>query len=375
MKNTMNNTFLLYTLLSAQILTASDICAQNIHSKKWKDIAYKQPIEWYASDEASAIADSVLKYQMPNGGWPKNQEWHIGADQAYMQKCREEGIDSTSDNNATTSEMKFLCRMYNSKKDERYRTAFIHGLEYILKAQYANGGWPQFFPARKGRSVAYSSHITFNDGAMTNILKLLENISDGNTIYDNLNIPDTLKTKAHEAYKRGVQCILDCQYKQDGKLTVWCQQHDENTLLPAPARAYELKSLSGHGETVDILQFLMSIPNPSDSICRSIKSAVEWLKKSAIKDTVIEKYTDSEGRTDIRPVYKKGAPDIWARFYSIETGKPIFCDRDGIAKSSIEEIGYERRNGYRWYGSSPQKIIDAYKDWLERNGYTDSEQQ
>ena len=44
MKNTMNNTFLLYTLLSAQILTASDICAQNIHSKKWKDIAYKQPI-------------------------------------------------------------------------------------------------------------------------------------------------------------------------------------------------------------------------------------------------------------------------------------------------------------------------------------------
>lgn len=363
----MKNAIISFLIIQLSTFAVSEMFAQDILSKKWTDIATKQPEQWYTTDEASSIADSVMKYQMPNGGWPKNQQWHIGADQAYMQKCRKEGVGSTFDNKATTTEMRFLCKMYGARKDENYRKAFMHGLEYIFSAQYTNGGWPQFFPARKGHSVAYSSHITFNDGVMVNILKLLRDIARDTPEFRKLNLPQTIKDKAENSYQRGIRCILDCQVKRDGQLTVWCQQHDEHTLEPAPARAYELKSLSGHGETVDILLLLMDIDNPSDSIKESIISGVEWLKKHAIKDTAIEKYTNADGNKDIRTVYKKDAPPIWARFYSLETGRPIFCDRDGKVKYTIEEIGYERRNGYSWYGTSPQKAIKRYNEWLKEN--------
>ena len=43
--------------------------------------------------------------------------------------------------------------------------------------------------------------------------------------------------------------------------------------------------------------------------------------------------------------------------------KPIFVDRDGIPKSTLAEIGYERRNGYAWYVTSPQSILNDYPKW------------
>jgi PelA/Pel-15E family pectate lyase len=36
------------------------------------------------------------------------------------------------------------------------------GLDFILRSQYANGGFPQRFPSSNG----FHAHITFNDGVM-----------------------------------------------------------------------------------------------------------------------------------------------------------------------------------------------------------------
>ena len=48
----------------------------------------------------------------------------------------------------------------------------------------------------------------------------------------------------------------------------------------------------------------------------------------------------------------------WARFYDLEEGKPFFCDRDGIPRRNINDIGPERRNGYQWYNTRPKSIIN-----------------
>ena len=71
----------------------------------------------------TALADSIVKYQMPSGGWVKNQDWQKGADLAYMSKCMKTGIGSTIDNGATTSEMKVLAKVYVETHDKRYRDA------------------------------------------------------------------------------------------------------------------------------------------------------------------------------------------------------------------------------------------------------------
>jgi Pectic acid lyase len=59
--------------------------------------------------------------------------------------------------------------------------------------------------------------------------------------------------------------------------------------------------------------------------------------------------------------------DAWARFYEIETNTPIFADRDGVKKYDLAKIGYERRNGYAWYGTWPQRLLEKeYPAWKEK---------
>ena len=56
--------------------------------------------------------------------------------------------------------------------DPSARDAALRGIDYVLAAQYRNGGWPQFFPLRDD----YSRHITFNDGAMIGVMTLLDDL-------------------------------------------------------------------------------------------------------------------------------------------------------------------------------------------------------
>lgn len=329
----------------------------------------------FAQDKDVAVADTIVKYQMPSGGWPKNQKWAEGVDADYMRRCRETGVGSTIDNGATTTEMRLLAEVYGKTHNKKYLESFMRGLDYLTKMQYDNGGWPQFFPVRK--AAPYSSHITFNDNAMTNVMRMLKTVVLGGKPYDCIRLPRSVRRKMTQSYFKGVKCILDCQVRcgEDSVLTVWCQQHDEYTLKPANARAYELASLTGHGETVDIILllretlkevYLWKQSRMSDSeqatlrnlIRHSIDAALSWLEAHAIHDMRIERFVNEEGLSDIRLVSAPGAPRLWARYYDLETQQPYYCDRDGIPQLRLENIGYERRNGYSWIGSSPERLFD-----------------
>ena len=105
----------------------------------------------------------------------KNQDWLNGVDARYIEQCRIEGVGATIDNGATCREVEHLAKAYYFTGKQQYRQSFIKGLCYLLSAQYSNGGWPQFYPSRGVGH--YSSHITFNDGAMTNVLRIMRDIS------------------------------------------------------------------------------------------------------------------------------------------------------------------------------------------------------
>jgi PelA/Pel-15E family pectate lyase len=163
-----------------------------------------------------------------------------------------------------------------------------------------------------------------------------------------------------------VECILKTQVMQDGKLTVWCAQHDERTLAPAKARAYELPSLSGN-ESVGIVRFLMEIEHPSPEVVRAIEAAVAWFRASRIKGILVKAVAapGTPKGSDNIVIADPVAPGLWARFYELGTNRPIFCGRDSVVKYSMAEIEYERRNGYRWYVDRPAKLLDAdYPEWL-----------
>jgi hypothetical protein len=91
-----------------------------VSEKSWKSIATGMPDEWYGSEESKTIAENVLLYQRDAGGWPKNTEFHKPLTIAEKAKVNDDkGLnDAIFDNSATTTEMKFLAKMYNKTRTQ-----------------------------------------------------------------------------------------------------------------------------------------------------------------------------------------------------------------------------------------------------------------
>lgn len=323
---------------------------QAVGTIAWAD-AQNRPAEWYASAEALRIADNLLLYQRSSGGWPKNIDMakpFDEKDRANLLRDAKE-TDSTIDNGATYTQLSFLARVFTAQPQERQRESFLKGLDYLLKAQYPNGGWPQFYPLRDG----YYKHITFNDNAMINVMKLLRDVAETKPAYT--FVDEARRVSAAKAVEKGIECILKTQIVVNGRRTVWCAQHDEVTFAPAAARTFEVVSLSG-GESVEIVRFLMSIKNPSPAVVEAIESAIAWFEQSQLKGI---KWVNSTVVKDPQ------AGPIWARFYEIGSNRPIFVGRDGVVKYDVAQIEDERRTGYAWYVDSGAKLLSKdYPEWL-----------
>ena len=315
-----------------------------------------QPDDWFAGEEGRRVAANILSHQSPLGGWPKNTDT---TSQPYTGDPAK--LQGTFDNGATTDELRFLARAYNATRERRDEQAFLKGFDHILKAQYPTGGWPQLYPP----GDKYHRHITFNDDAMVRLMQFLRETYSSDVYRF---VDDARRAAARRAFDRGVQCILRCQIKVDGKLTAWCAQHDEIDYTPRPARTFELVSISG-AESVGIVRLLMSLDEPRPEVIRAVESAVAWFEASkltGIRQTQLQDEKSPTGK-DKRVVADPAAPPLWARFYEIGTNRPIFADRDGVAKHDLSEIGYERRNGYAWLGEWPRPLLEKdYPAWRRR---------
>lgn len=339
--------------------------AQNTY-KRWSEIIRKSDAAWFSTEDAKRVAENVLLYQRNIGGWPKNiqmQDELTEKQKKDLIALKKTAVETTTDNGATCQEMLFMSRMYAQVKDERYRESFLKGLNYLLEAQYPNGGWPQFYPLKKG----YYTHITYNDDSMVNIMNVIKVVADESDYYS-IKPSKEIVDKCRKSFDKGIDCILKTQYKQNGVLTAWCAQHDEVTLAPANARAFELASLSGY-ESAKIVLLLMSIDKPSREVVIAVKSAVEWFEKTKITNLEEKRVLNDAGKiVDKKMIPVANAKPIWARFMDLETNEPFFCDRDGIRKKALDQIGSERRNGYSWYSDAPQEVLKRFPDWAVKNG-------
>ena len=324
------------------------------------------------------IADNMLIYQRSVGGWPKHinnvkldYTKKLSPAEIASAKADFGKIDATIDNNATTKEIRYLVAAYKKWNNRSYLDAAEKGIRYLLKMQHASGGFPQYYPD----SSLYRSQVTFNDNAMINAMNVLWDV-----IYrtNDLEVTDpALIGPSKTAVAKGIDCILKTQIVVNarpddpvgrGKLTAWCTQYDKYTLKPAKARAFELASIASM-ESVGIVEFLMKIDRPGMQIQKAINAAVEWFERSKIVGynwIDIKDSTQPEGRDRVVVPDKNSV--IWARFYDIETNKPMFAGRDGIKKWSVAEIENERRTGYAWYGTTPKKLLEKeYPQWLKKN--------
>jgi hypothetical protein len=132
-----------------------DVAGFQDGSHHWYDIEDEekviQPLPHQPRCKASdinGIADNILLYQKSNGGWPKNYDMLaiLTPEQKRLIDSVRNDITTTFDNGSTHAHVQYLAKAYLRTKDRRYSTAALRGIDFILAAQYPNGGWPQFYP-------------------------------------------------------------------------------------------------------------------------------------------------------------------------------------------------------------------------------------
>ena len=316
-----------FIVLAVSFMAVSAVAQQPVSADRFADALNHwnkehgaQTYERYKPDQFREIADNIVAYQNADGGWPKNLDMLARLDPDSVKAAlKPRHRLSTLDNANVYTQVEYLSNVYLLTEDTLYRNSARRGMEYMLSAQYPNGGW-----------------------------------------------------RGWASWDKGIDLILKTQWVQDGVKTVWAQQYDHETLQPVKARAYELPALSA-GESADITMLLMRIKNPSPEVVEAVKAAAAWFDRTKITGKKVVTVPVPEGLVEDRKIKKDRvvvddpeAVPMWPRYSDLSDNRPFFATREGKKVYDLREVPAERRVGYSWYGTWGNKVLKKYPEWLRR---------
>ena len=276
-------------------------------------------------DVTTSVADLIVALQNEDGGvqvLPDN----------YEMSQKETGLGSMKDvssvyNGATTSELKYLAKYITANKpeDSKYQDAFVKGIKYLLTTQHDNGGWSM----NPGSGIGFNANIEVGNKAMTEVLTLLSDIA----ILNNQDYVFARKAmnvdEIKSAVEKGNDFIVKSQISNNNKKSGWATQYDKSGNVTM-GHTYERESVSSY-TTKDVIDYLMTIHNPSQDIKDAVESAYSWLKdvKIADKEQKVVKDTSMNNGFD---VYLVDGSGTWASNYvydkATDSYRPLYSDVD-----------------------------------------------
>lgn len=276
-------------------------------------------------DVTTSVADLIVALQNEDGGFqvlPDN----------YEMSQKETGLGSMKDvssvyNGATTAELKYLAKYITANKpeDSKYQDAFVKGIKYLLTTQHDNGGWSM----NPGSGSGFNANIEVGNKAMTEVLTLLSDIA----ILNNQDYVFARKAmnvdEIKSAVEKGNDFIVKSQISNNNKKSGWATQYDKSGNVTM-GHTYERESVSSY-TTKDVIDYLMTIHNPSQDIKDAVESAYSWLKdvKIADKEQKVVKDTSMNNGFD---VYLIDGSGTWASNYvydkATDSYRPLYSDVD-----------------------------------------------
>lgn len=276
-------------------------------------------------DVTTSVADLIVALQNEDGGFqvlPDN----------YEMSQKETGLGSMKDvssvyNGATASELKYLAKYITANKpeDSKYQDAFVKGIKYLLTTQRDNGGWSM----NPGSESGFNANIEVGNKAMTEVLTLLSDIA----ILNNQDYVFARKAmnvdEIKSAVEKGNDFIVKSQISNNNKKSGWATQYDKSGNVTM-GHTYERESVSSY-TTKDVIDYLMTIHNPSQDIKDAVESAYSWLKdvKIADKEQKVVKDTSMNNGFD---VYLVDGSGTWASNYvydkATDSYRPLYSDVD-----------------------------------------------
>jgi len=279
--------------------------------------AYEATADKFYLDAATEAAEALIYGQLQSGGWANAIDFDPNGNRvAQYRNGNGDGKNYSSlDDGITQSTLQFLMRAdeVHTFKHEQIHEAVEVGLNALLEAQFPNGGFPQVWKApvdqnlpvlsgsypeydwrTEGRIKEYWDLYTLNDNVPG---YLVETLSTAYDVYDN---PLYL-----QRLRRLGDFLLLAQMPDPQP--AWSQQYNYS-MNPVWARKFEPPAIASD-ESQEAIDTLMDIYEKTGDAkyLEPIPKAIEYLRQSQLPDGQL------------------------ARFYELQTNKPLYMKRDGKA--------------------------------------------
>ncbi len=236
-------------------------------------------------EAAKSATDALVRGQHPAGGWnyvidtageDSLKRWYAtyGHNAWRMEEYHRYYGNATFDDAGTAEASQLLLRVYLEKRERKYRAPLDKAIQFVLDAQYANGGWPQRYPFVQGGGLHghedYTPYITFNDDVAGENLEFLL------YAYHGLAVNGRGDARVLDAIHRGMDIFVKTQQPQPQP--AWGLQHFPDTLKPAGARTIEPQAFATHATGTNIKSMLGFYRLTGDrKFINRLPEALDWL--------------------------------------------------------------------------------------------------
>lgn len=294
-------------------------------------------------DAARDTAIALVNGQLQSGGW--TQVIHFGpANRLGKYRTRKGGNWNASslDDGQTQAALRMLMRVDKALgfKNEAIHEAALYGLDTLLKAQFANGAFPQIWTApvpkqpvlkakfpdynwkTEGRVKNYWDYYTLNDGLAGTVAELL------------IEAHQTYKDDKYRAALAKLGDFLTLAQMPDPQ-PGWCQQYNYD-MVPIWARKFEPAAITGW-ESQDAMITLVAIARHTgeQKYLEPIPRALAYFKKCLLPDGKV------------------------ARYYEFKTNKPLYMN-------AAYQLTYDDGAAPSHYGWKQPARFDAIEKDYER---------